>query len=183
MKLISGIYGGRNIKTVADRGLRPAMAKTRESIFSILESRCIDWSTTSVLDLFAGCGSLGLEAISRGAQLSHFVENGVKPFQCLTTNITSLNLSANAKSYKIDALKFLRQDVHLAYNLVFLDPPYRNNYIQVCVNALQRGHWLAKDAILVAEVENETRVDIPNGLQVDKIRKFGQTNIYFWVKQ
>lgn len=182
MKLISGNFGGRILKTVKDEGLRPAMARTREAVFSMLEARGLEWPSTSVLDLFAGCGSLGLEALSRGALTANFVENGRKPFECLAENVQSLGLDGAARLIKMDVRKFLRQTLTSPYNLIFLDPPYRRNYAQACINAIANGMWLASGGILVAELEKELEIVSPAGFTAEEIRTFGQTNIHTWIK-
>ena len=92
MRIISGRLGGRRIKTVEGEGYRPAMGKTRESLFSMLTSRGVVWEGARVLDLFAGSGSLAFEAVSRGAELAVLVENSAVAARCLADNIRQLGL-------------------------------------------------------------------------------------------
>ena len=93
MRIIAGALGGRNLKTVEGPGYRPATAKVREAIFSMLSSRGVVWSGLRVLDLFAGSGSLSFEALSRGAQEVCLVEREPKVVQCLNQNVEALDVS------------------------------------------------------------------------------------------
>lgn len=187
MRLISGELGGRTLKTAKDDGLRPAMSKTREAIFSILESRGINWTQTIALDLFAGVGSLGLECLSRGADNATFVEKFPAPFECLVRNIESFSLQNRATLYNMDVLKFLRKlpetffNPLKLYNLVFLDPPYRKNLASQCLNLLD-SRILAEHYYLVAELEKEIQIPLLHETPADIIRNFGQTSVYIWFK-
>ena len=103
MRIISGRLGGRRIRTVEGEGYRPAMGKTRESLFSMLTSRGVVWEGARVLDLFAGSGSLAFEAVSRGAALAVLVENSAAAARCLADNIRQLGVE--------DCVRLIRDDV------------------------------------------------------------------------
>lgn len=180
MRLISGELGGRLIKTVNEPDLRPAMAKTRESVFSILDSYGIDWQDTKALDLFAGCGSLGLECLSRGAKEVFFVENNQKSFSCLEFNIAALNLNNRAVPCRQDVLIFLKKGFFKLFNLVFLDPPYRRRMTGQCLFLLAKKGWLANNALVVAEIENDAIFQMPEQFSFFSKRKYGQTTVYIW---
>ena len=108
MRIISGRLGGRRIKTVEGEGYRPAMGKTRESLFSMLTSRGVVWEGARVLDLFAGSGSLAFEAVSRGAELAVLVENSAVAARCLADNIRQLGVE--------DCVRLIRDDVRKTLN-------------------------------------------------------------------
>ena len=106
MRIIAGALGGRNLKTVEGPGYRPATAKVREAIFSMLSSRGVVWSGLRVLDLFAGSGSLSFEALSRGAQEVCLVEREPKVVQCLNQNVEALDVSDRCRVAESDVLRF-----------------------------------------------------------------------------
>lgn len=156
------------------------MAKTREALFSSLEARGIDWEQANVLDLFAGSGSLGFEAISRGAKKATLVDNGTAPFNYLLKNKNALALDNEIILFRLDVLKFLRASPHLSYDIVFIDPPYRKNLVSPVLRSLIKNNWLQPDALVVAEVEKDANLpDFPElSLITQKI--FGQTILDIW---
>lgn len=180
MRIISGTLGGRRLRSLPDAGTRPAMARTRESLFSMLEARGLEWSQRRVLDLFAGTGSLAFEALSRGAQTADFVDNGKEQCACLAANIADLGLEQRASIIKLDALKFLHKPPAHYYDLVFIDPPYRHNFLNPCLAALSQNNWLAPSAFVVAEIEKEANVKPPHRLKLAAKRLFGQTLLLIW---
>ena len=121
MRVIAGRYGGRRLKAPPGAATRPTGDRVREALFSILGARVDD---ARVLDLFAGSGALGLEALSRGAALATFVESGQSALTALRANLAALG--ADAEVVRADALRWLRAapDTARQYDLVFLDPPY-----------------------------------------------------------
>ena len=125
MRIISGRLGGRRIKTVEGEGYRPAMGKTRESLFSMLTSRGVVWEGARVLDLFAGSGSLAFEAVSRGAELAVLVENSAVAARCLADNIRQLGVEDCVRLTRDDVRKTLNNTPMGCFDLVFLDPTAR----------------------------------------------------------
>lgn len=180
MRLISGVLGGRRLETANDAGLRPAMALTRESLFSMLESMGADWPRTRVLDLFAGCGSLGFECLSRGAMEAHFVENGAKPHACLLNNASALGVNDRARIWRMDVRRFLRGSFASPFDIIFLDPPYRRNYAPSCLFSLVNNGWLSSGALILAELEKDLQISAPPGLGPVQTREFGQTCVHIW---
>ena len=180
MRLIAGRLGGRELKTVTGEGYRPAMGKTREALFSMLEARGLVWTGARALDLFAGSGSLAFEALSRGAAQALLVEQAPQAVRCLKANINSLNLAEQAFLVADDVLHVLRRPPQQQYNLVFMDPPYRKNLAEPALELLLRNGWLAPEAFVTAEIEKETRFCPPQSLQPLATRQFGQTSIYIW---
>ena len=171
MRIIAGALGGRNLKTVEGPGYRPATAKVREAIFSMLSSRGVVWSGLRVLDLFAGSGSLSFEALSRGAQEVCLVEREPKVVQCLNQNV--------------EALRFLRGRAYQPYDVIFADPPYGENRLVPTLKAIMKGGWLAPDGYLLAEIEGLLRFDAAAAheeLELEIDRNYGQTRIILWHK-
>jgi 16S rRNA (guanine966-N2)-methyltransferase len=181
MRIIAGEFGGRLLKTARGEGLRPAMGRTRESLFSMLASRGIDWPNSRVLDIFAGSGSLAFEAVSRGAPSAVLVENADKAVHCLRENITALGLQARVHIAHEDALCFLRRAPTNPAELIFLDPPYGKNFVGMCL-ALLKSH-LAPGAFVIAEIEKEAALEMPEGLEPIGERLFGRTRVCLWQRR
>lgn len=187
MKIIAGSLGGRMLKTAEGPGYRPATAKVRGAIFSMLESRGVVWSGVRVLDLFAGSGSLGFESASRGALEVCFVENALKAAACLRVNTETLGLQNVCHVQEKDVATFMRSRLHQPFDVVFIDPPYGEGRLAPTMKSLLRGGFLAEDGFVMAEVETQLRlppaaVDLP-GLSLEISREYGQTRILLWQQQ
>ena len=124
MRIIAGKYKGRILKTGFGPGYRPATGKVRESLFSMLESLGLAWRETNVLDVFAGSGSLGFEALSRGCVRVVFVEKSASACRVLRENICRLGVRGKCSINQKDALAFLAAPGSVPFGLVFADPPY-----------------------------------------------------------
>ena len=182
MRIIAGSLRSRRLSTVEGEGYRPAMAKVRESLFSILAHR-LDWAGLRVLDLFAGSGSLAFEALSRGAEVAYMVELDQRACRCIRSNIENLGLTGKARLVQESVPMLLRRvkgaDRNVAgpFDLVFLDPPYRKNFTQSSLDALVACGWLAKGAHLAVEVEEGLKLTLPDPLETVTTRDFGQTTL------
>lgn len=181
MRIISGSARGRTLKTASGDGLRPAMARTRESLFSMLEAKGMVWQNAIVLDLFAGCGSLAFECLSRGAARAWLVDNGAPALACITKNAEMLDMADKCHLARMDARQFLRGTPPAVFNAVFIDPPYRRNLVNGCLARLAASPWLAQGAFVVAEVEKDNAVSAPGNLISVAERMFGQTCLHIWM--
>lgn len=183
MRVIAGSLKGRVIQTVTGIGYRPATARVREAVFSMFESRGIIWSNTRVLDLFAGSGSLGFEALSRGAKAVSFVEKAKNAVDCLHKNAKNLQVSC-CTIIANDVFHFLRTQRYQSFSLIFIDPPYRENRLAPVLSLLQQGSWIAPQGFILAEVEASLRTqDIirdESFLRPLVDRTYGQTRISLW---
>ncbi len=183
MKLISGYLGGRILKTSEGKGYRPAMGKVREALFSMLESYGINWRKTSVLDVYAGTGSLAFEAISRGAVKAHFIEIDKSAVDCLAYNIKNLGIEDQCQILKNDASKILAREPNQAYNLVFVDPPYGEKRFLPTLKNILKNNWLEDNAYFVAEIEAGLKFGTEfDTLELIADRSYGQTRILIWKK-
>ena len=176
MRIIAGEYRGRALAAVGkgDAGahLRPTTDRVRESLFSVLtHTGAIPGAR--VLDLFAGTGALGLEALSRGAETAVFVDDGRVSQGLIRKNITICK-AENAKLIRRDALK-LGVNPDAPYDLIFLDPPYGKGLGERALRAAEAGGWIAEDALVVWE-ENAPQA-VPDGYQLESSRKYGDTHI------
>jgi len=150
MRVIAGEHRGRRLSAVPGKGTRPTTDKVKESIFNMIGPY---FDGGWALDLYAGTGGLGIEALSRGAQRAVFVEKDAKAYSIVQQNISSCRLEKQAELYKIDANRALRALAKrdLAFDMVFLDPPYAHQNIPAEIELLQELHLLADGAWIVAE--------------------------------
>lgn len=186
MRIIAGALGGRTFTTVEGPGYRPATAKVREAIFSMLASRGVVWGGVRVLDLFAGSGSLSFEAISRGAAEACLVEKDPHAVKCLHRNAKHLDIVDNCRIAEADVSRFLRGPAYQPYEIIFVDPPYGENRLAPTIRAVLRGNWLAPGGFLAAEVETSLRdgelPSLSEEVELDTDRTYGQTRILLWHK-
>ena len=182
MRISGGRCKGRGLTPVgkgdASAHLRPTTDRVRESLFSMLEGgRFGDpIENAPVLDLFAGTGALGLEALSRGAASVTFVENGRPALRLLTANIAKTRAEEACTVLRQDATRLGARDGAPA-SLVFLDPPYGTGKGSVALARALSGGWLAKHALVVWEDDAEQ--DAPTGFSKRDARRFGQTWLTF----
>ena len=128
IRIISGKIGGRNLKTSDNKNLRPTPAKMREQLFSWLRPLINDFIC---LDLFAGSGALGIEAISNGAQKVIFIEQNQDIYNCLKRNCSELNILEEVELHRQSAENYVRRVKDIKFDLILLDPPYNKNYINI----------------------------------------------------
>ncbi len=180
MKIIGGSAGGRPLKTPSGDETRPTSSLVRESMFNILGSPS---ETTTVLDLFAGTGSLGFEALSRGAQYACFVDSSPKAFSSIQRNAITLNMNDQCAIYKstmFSAVHTLMQE-NRQFDWIFADPPYHKAMAQKTLKTLSKTTLLKPDGTCI--IEHDKRQDMPSDLasliQYDQ-RIYGDTAISFY---
>jgi 16S rRNA (guanine966-N2)-methyltransferase len=182
MRVIGGIHRGRKLRAPDGRGTRPMLARVREAIFN----RLAPWVEGGrVLDLFAGTGSLGIEALSRGASHARFVERGEPARRVLNENLSSFDLDSASEVLGCDALAASASDPG-PWDIVFFDPPYplldafdgRAELVEVAARIVSGP--LAADGVFVfhAPVGKLTESDFPGGLEV-AAKVYGTTAIWF----
>ncbi|MDR2123862.1 MAG: 16S rRNA (guanine(966)-N(2))-methyltransferase RsmD [Desulfovibrio sp.] len=184
MRIIAGKYRGRRLKTTVGPGFRPAMGKVRESLFSMLESQGADWPQIRALDLFAGGGSLGFEALSRGAAHVCFVESAPYAAGVIRANAAALQLdAANFDVRCREVGRVLAVAPALPFSLVFIDPPYRAELLQRTLKALLRKPFTMPDALINAEFRAADAFAPDRAhpsLEVAADRVYGQTRVILW---
>jgi len=180
MRIIAGKYKGRILKTLKGKTVRPTADRVREAIFSVLGEKV---EGTDVLDLYAGSGALGLEALSRGAGFVVFVEKNPRVAQLIRSNIDSLKVKEKTRVWKTDvivALKNLELE-KCAFDLVFLDPPYGKGHCEKTLSVLGNGKLLNHDAIVVVEHETGRKLQRNYGcLKICTFKTYGDTSISFY---
>ena len=179
MRIIAGSYRGSVLADVgqgdAAAHLRPTSDRVRESLFSMLTHLNVIHGAR-VLDLFAGTGVLGLEALSRGAEEATFVENGRVGQKLIVQNIEKVRAETKTKLLRSDATKLGSCGV-TPFDLVFLDPPYGKKMGQQALAIARAGGWLAQGALIVWE-ENAP-MNAPDGFSRTDRRKYGDTHVTF----
>ena len=181
MRIISGNLKGRVIKGYDIEGTRPTMDRVKESIFSSIQGYVTD---SIVLDLFAGTGNLGFEAISNYAKECYFVDKNKKCTSLINDNIKLFNID-NAKVINDDykgALDSLNK-FDIKFDIVFLDPPYKNNdYIDYSVEYIVKNNLLNEDGIIICEYDNTINTSYDE-LEVIKDKKYGDKFVLIFKKK
>jgi 16S rRNA (guanine(966)-N(2))-methyltransferase RsmD len=176
VRIVAGSLGGRVIRAPAGAATRPTSEKVREAIFAILP----EVAGLHVLDLYAGSGALGLEALSRGAAHATFVDSGKPALAAVRANVAALGVSERAAIIASDAAAFARRPPPAPWQLVFVDPPYASDLAERAVAAIPPTH-LAPEAVIV--IEHDRRHTPPDAigslLRTDQ-RRYGDTLVSFY---
>lgn len=177
MRIIAGEHRGRRLEAVPGKGTRPTTDKVKESIFNMIGPY---FDGGWALDLYAGTGGLGIEALSRGAQRAVFVERDAKAFAVVKQNVTACRLDNQAELYRLDADRAMRALAKrdLVFDLVFLDPPYAQQKIAEEIRFLQESGMLADGAWIVAEHDIDVKLPDAIGMCVlDRAATYGDTAV------
>jgi 16S rRNA (guanine966-N2)-methyltransferase len=180
MRVVGGRLKGRNIAAPASRDIRPTADRLRESVFNILVhayDNPIDGAR--VLDLFAGTGALGIEAVSRGAVFALFVDNGAEARALLRNNVESLALGGVSKVYRRDATDLGPAHPMQPFALAFLDPPYGKGLAEKSLASLRDGGWLVASALVVVEEAKAAAFVAPEGFEELERRAYDDTEFVF----
>ena len=172
MRIIAGEWRGRRLVAPKGDTTRPTADRTRERLFSMLTSRLGDFEDLQVLDLFAGSGALGLEALSRGAAHCTFVEQDQSAIRALEQNIETLGADADVRIGSALHLGPARK----AHDLVFMDPPYGTGAAAVALDKLGRLGWFANSAWIAVETSRKENVEV-KGFDVDVVRDSGKARL------
>lgn len=177
MKIISGKYKGRNIIGYDIVGTRPTMDRVKESLFAMIQNYI---NNSNCLDLFAGSGNLGLEAISEGAKSCIFVDNNKIAIRTVNDNLTRLGIE-NCKVYLNDFRTFLKE-TREKYDLIFIDPPYKTDFIKEALRMIEKYNLLTDDGLIILESDDKNRLIYSNYYSVLKERKYGEKFILILIK-
>lgn len=182
MRIISGDFRGKALAAVgkgdAAAHLRPTTDRVRESLFNVLMGGAYGnpISTARVLDVFAGTGALGLEALSRGAAQVTFVDDGRKAQSLIKENIGLCRAESSCKLIRRDARR-LGRNPGAGFDLIFLDPPYGKGLGEKSLAGLQKGGWIGKEAVLI--LEEGQALTAPDGFILHDQRRYGDSYIHF----
>lgn len=175
MKIISGIYKGRNLEGFDINGTRPTMDRVKESLFATIQNY-IDSSI--VLDLFSGSGNLGFEALSEGAKKAYLVDDNRKAINIIKKNIKNIGIESVEvinSDYKKALIGFFKQNIK--FDLIFLDPPYKTNYIEESIKLISEYNLLSDDGLIVCESNCLDKIIYTDNYQVTKEKKYGDKYI------
>ncbi|MDE1172988.1 MAG: 16S rRNA (guanine(966)-N(2))-methyltransferase RsmD [Parvibaculaceae bacterium] len=189
MRIVGGVHKGRALATPRDNRVRPTSDRTREAIFNVLAHAGLagdggdpfELEGARVLDMFAGTGALGLEALSRGAAFALFVEEHVESRGLIRDNIEAMGLTGTAKIYRRDATRMGERPASAGspFNLLFADPPYGKGLAERALASARDGGWLAPGALCLVEEAASSDFTAPEGfVELDR-RRYGETAVAF----
>jgi len=180
MRIVGGALRGRPLATPKSQAIRPTADRLRESLFNILAHAYADpASGARVLDLFAGTGALGIEAVSRGAAFALFVDEAAEARALLRENLTALGLGGVTRIFRRDATKLGVADPVEPFALAFLDPPYGKDLAAKALASARGGGWLAPAALIVVEEAVKSAFVAPEGFAELERRAYDDTEFVF----
>ena len=176
MRIVGGRLRGRALAAPKTQAIRPTADRLRESLFNILIHAYDDpIAGTRVLDLFAGTGALGIEALSRGAAFALFVDDGAEARALLRDNVTALGLGGTTRIFRRDATKLGPAHPIEPFSLAFLDPPYGQGLAEKALGAMRAGGWLDSNALVVIEEAAQAAFIAPEGFAELERRRYDDT--------
>ena len=180
MRIVGGRLGGRTVVGPKSQAIRPTSDRLRESLFNILVHGHGDpVAGARVLDLFAGTGALGLEAMSRGAAFALFIDDGAEARALMRQNVEALGLGGVTRIFRRDATKLGAVHPVEPFSLVFVDPPYRKGLAERALASLAAGGWLTPDALVVVEEAADAAFQAPDGFTEIDRRRYDDTEFIF----
>ena len=180
MRVVGGRFRGRALAAPDTRDIRPTSDRLRESIFNILAHGYDDpIARARVIDLFAGTGALGIEALSRGAQRAMFVDDGASARALIRANIETLGLGGVTRLFRRDATKLGDAPLGEIFDLAFLDPPWGRDLAPLALASLGQGGWLAPNALCIVEEDARVNAPLPDGFTLVEQRDHGTAQTIF----
>lgn len=173
MRIIAGEWRGRKLVAPQGQTTRPTADRTRETMFSMLNSRLGGFDGLRVADLYAGSGALGLEALSRGAAEAVFVETERSAIKAIDANVASLG----AKGATVRAMSAANLPMAQGFDLIFADPPYQPGSGTMAVDAVAKAGWLSHGGWMAVETQKGEAVAPPDGWTIDAARDVGRARI------
>ena len=168
IRIISGKYGGRKLLDCHAPGVRPTLARVRKSLLQILEP----FENKTILDLFSGAGTIGIEALSRGAAHVTFVERDFEAYRVLNENLNHICVDDDVNTYRMDVRQFFIKNDR-QYNIIFADPPYGLFEFDFIFNSVKP--FLKKDGIFSMEMKKQ-----PIEFSNVRVKTYGKTQVVFW---
>ena len=178
MRIVGGIHRGRTIKGPTGQSIRPTSDRLRGSIFNILAHGYDDpLDDARVIDLFAGTGALGMEALSRGASFCLFVDDGTEARSLIRANVEALDWGGVTRIFRRDATRLGEMPPQKPFTLAFLDPPYSKGLGEMALASLAEGGWLAAGALVIFEEAAKAELAIPDSFELLDSREYGDTQL------
>ena len=182
MRIIAGTARSLPLKTVEGMETRPTTEKTKETLVNVLQ---MDVPGAYILDLFAGSGQIGLEALSRGAAYAVFIENNRKAAKCIEENIAFTKFDKQSMLLTMDVISGLHSlGGKYTFDLIFMDPPYRHGMEEEVLRFLSHSSILKPDSRIVVEASLDTNFDYLDelGFEIDKFKKY-KTNMHVFIRK
>jgi len=180
LRIVGGKFRGRSLLGPKSDAIRPTSDRLRESLFNVLAHGYGDpCDGARVIDLFAGTGALGLEALSRGAVYAAFVDQSAEARGLIRGNVDAMGLSGVTGLLKRDATRLGALAPFEPFTLMFCDPPYRKGLAENALESARSGGWLTSDALVVVEEAADVTVVIPAGFALEERREAGETQLLF----
>ncbi|MDQ0474962.1 16S rRNA (guanine(966)-N(2))-methyltransferase RsmD [Labrys wisconsinensis] len=177
MRIVAGQFRGKQLATPRSDAIRPTSDRLRETLFNILVHAYDDpVREARVIDLFAGTGALGLEALSRGARFAVFVDDGAEARGLIRANIDAMGLGGRTRLFRRDATRLGAIGPIEPFSLAFLDPPYRRDLAPKALESLAAGGWLAPGALCVVEEAAEVEISAAGFVPAES-RDYGETRL------
>ncbi len=170
MRVISGNARGKRLEAVPGMDTRPTTDRVKESVFNILQFRVIG---ASMLDLFAGTGQMGIEALSRGAARAVFVDQSPRAMHVIQKNIAAAHMQARAETIQADFVRALEQLRGQMFDILFLDPPYGGKTLNFALKYVELFDILSLDGIILCESSVDDIIVCPDSFSVKKIYRYG----------
>lgn len=178
MRIVAGKFRGKLLDTPKSDDIRPTADRVREALFSIIGSRLgTDLSGHRVLDLFAGTGAMGLEALSRGADTAVFVDTGIEARGLIRGHIERFGVGGQTRLLKRDATDPGPVERLKPATLVFVDPPYGEGLGEKAIAAALAGGWIEKGALIALEERKGVEITAPDGTEIIDRRDYGDTAV------
>lgn len=184
MRIISGKLKGKKLFLAKDKATRPLKDLVKVSIFNLLDHSNIvkkKLENSSILDLFSGTGSFGLECLSRGSKNVYFFENYVEAIKVLEKNLNFFKNSKNFKIFKFDCFEFFEsnKEINKKFDIIFLDPPYKELRINKLIEKIIQKKILKNDGLIIIHRHKKDKLEISKKLKVLDVRNYGISKVYF----
>jgi 16S rRNA (guanine966-N2)-methyltransferase len=180
MRVVGGRLRGRTLAAPKSKAVRPTADRLRESLFNILVHAFGDpVNGARVLDLFAGTGALGIEALSRGAAFALFIDEGAEARALLRENVAALGLGGTSRIFRRDATKLGPAHPVAAFSLAFLDPPYGQGLAAAALASARAGGWFTPNALVIVEEAAKAQFAAPEGFNEIDRRRYDDTEFVF----
>ncbi|MGO4704765.1 16S rRNA (guanine(966)-N(2))-methyltransferase RsmD [Microvirga sp. 2MCAF38] len=180
MRIVGGRWRGRSLAGPTSDAIRPTSDRLREALFNILQHGYDDPITGArVMDLFAGTGAMGLEALSRGASFALLVDDGAEARGLIRENVEAVGAGGATRLFRRDATRMGEAAPNAPFSLVFCDPPYGKDLAPKALKSCAEGGWLTPDALVVVEEARGAVFALPEGFEEIERRDYGETTIVF----
>ena len=183
MRIISGTAKGTKLYTLEGLETRPTLDRVKESLFNIIYDKAID---STVLDLFSGSGAIGLEFASRGAKKVYLCDKSKDACKIIEKNIEKTHLEEKVKLLNMDFIKAIKEIKNIKFDIVYLDPPYKTDFIKTAIKELIETEVLTEETLIIAETDEEERItkqiEELKGIEIVDKRKYGRAYVLFLKK-